>query len=94
MPIKLSSLKTRKYRRLGDETIINLQDWLTNEYGLDLTGWSLKTARGISDDGLTIVGWGDDLQGDTQGWIVSLPEPTTLSLLALGGLALMKRKHR
>jgi len=31
---------------------------LEKDYGLELTGWTLRIARGISDDGLTIVGWG------------------------------------
>jgi len=33
-----------------------LQDVLTSEYGLDLTGYSLREALGISADGRTIVG--------------------------------------
>ncbi len=35
-----------------------LQDVLTNRYGLDLTGWRLVNARGVSADGMTIVGTG------------------------------------
>ena len=35
-----------------------LKDVLVNDFGLDLTGWTLTIARGISDDGLTIVGDG------------------------------------
>jgi hypothetical protein len=33
-----------------------LEDVLVNDYALDLTGWTLQEARGIFDDGLTIVG--------------------------------------
>ena len=36
----------------------NLRTILTDDLGLDLTGWSLEKATGISSDGLTIVGWG------------------------------------
>jgi probable HAF family extracellular repeat protein len=36
----------------------NLKDVLEKEYALDLAGWTLGIARGISDDGLTIVGRG------------------------------------
>ena len=36
----------------------DLEDVLTNDYGLDLTGWDLENAYSISDDGLEIVGVG------------------------------------
>jgi len=39
--------------------------------GLDLTGWALGTAYGISADGLTIVGTGNH-NGRTEAWIASL----------------------
>jgi probable HAF family extracellular repeat protein len=54
-----------------------LQDVLANDYGLDLTGWSLKGASGISDDGLTIVGMGVSPSGKREAWIAVIPEPTT-----------------
>jgi len=38
----------------------DLKEVLENDYGLDLTGWTLTMARGISDDGLTIVGYGNN----------------------------------
>jgi probable HAF family extracellular repeat protein len=50
----------------------NLKDVLTTDHGLDLTGWTLTTARGISDDGLTISGTGINPVGDTEGWVVDL----------------------
>jgi hypothetical protein len=37
--------------------------------GLDLTGWTLKIAHGISDDGRVIVGEGNNPNGDTEAWI-------------------------
>ncbi len=54
----------------------SLKDVLVNDYGLDLTGWTLMSARGISDDGRTIVGYGfhpDNL--NTEAWVVRLPAP-------------------
>lgn len=39
-----------------------LQDVLTNDYGLDLTGWRLWQANDISEDGSVVVGWGTDPQ--------------------------------
>ncbi len=41
--------------------------------GLNLTGWDLQEATGVSDDGRTIVGWGKNAQGDTEGWVLKLP---------------------
>lgn len=36
----------------------HLKEFLENDYGLDLTGWTLHQANAISDDGKTIVGYG------------------------------------
>jgi len=54
-----------------DEVLIGL--------GLEqaLTGWELEEARGISDDGLAIVGTGVNPDGDLEAWIAILPEPVT-----------------
>jgi probable HAF family extracellular repeat protein len=71
----------------------NLRDVLINDYGLDLTGWTLRTAYGISDDGLTIVGDGLNPDGYGEAWIATIPEPGTLFLFGLGALGLI-RKHR
>jgi len=59
--------------------------------GLDqaLAGWTLTEATGISADGTVIVGFGTDPQGHTEGWVATVPEPSTLILAALGGLALL-----
>ena len=69
----------------------NLKDVLTNDYGLDLTGWTLQGARGISDDGLTIVGVGSSLNG-TEAWIATIPEPASMTLLLIGGAVLLRRR--
>ena len=50
-------------------------------------------ARGISDDGLTIVGFGNNPSSQTEGWIAVIPEPATLTLLALGSLTLLRRRR-
>jgi len=72
----------------------NLKKILENDGGLDLTGWLLKEATGISADGLTIVGYGTNPAGNTEAWIATTPEPVTLCLLGLGGLALVRKRNR
>lgn len=44
-------------------------------YGIDLGGWRLTEARGLSADGRTIVGTGINPAGNPEGWIVRLPAP-------------------
>jgi len=70
----------------------NFGDVLVNDCGLDLTGWTLRYATGISADGLTIVGWGLGPNG-TEGWIATIPEPATVLMLGFGGLMLRRKNH-
>ena len=53
----------------------SLKDVLEGDFGVDLTGWKLTWATGISGDGSTIVGYGTNGAGNTEGWIVTIPEP-------------------
>jgi probable HAF family extracellular repeat protein len=57
----------------------NVHEVLTNEYGLQLTGWQLSGARGISGDGTVIVGFGTNPNGQTEGWIADL-NPSRLEI--------------
>lgn len=68
----------------------SVQQMLTSR-GVDLTGWSLSGATGISSDGMTIAGYGTDPQGRTQAWVATIPEPATVLLLTLGCLILRKK---
>jgi uncharacterized membrane protein len=61
--------------------------------GVDVAGWQLQRATGISADGLTIVGIGIDPFGQQRGWIATIPEPATLPLLGLGALPLRRRRR-
>jgi probable HAF family extracellular repeat protein len=65
-----------------------LSEVLTDDYGIDLTGWSLELADGISSDGRTIVGRGTNPSGFTEAWVAVIPEPSTALLLAFGLLGL------
>jgi probable HAF family extracellular repeat protein len=53
-----------------------LEDVLELELGLNLPGWNLITATAVSADGETIVGWGTNSAGRTEGWIATIPEPS------------------
>lgn len=72
----------------------SLKQVLVGDHGLDLTGWRLVSADGISADGRTIVGSGINPSGVPEGWIATIPEPSSLSLLGSGGLFLLRRRHR
>jgi len=50
----------------------DLREVLVKEYGLELSGWTLKMAWAISDDGLTIVGKGINADGNEEAWIARL----------------------
>jgi uncharacterized membrane protein len=66
----------------------SLRDRLV-DLGLDLEGWTLTSAQGISADGQVIVGHGKrTLGGASEAWIAIIPEPSTALLLATGLAAL------
>jgi len=46
---------------------------LLADYQTQITGWKLTRATAISDDGHTIAGYGTNPQGQTEAWIVKLP---------------------
>jgi probable HAF family extracellular repeat protein len=49
---------------------------LLSDLGVDLTGWILVSAEGVSDDGRTIVGTGVNPERFQEAWIAVLPDPT------------------
>lgn len=71
-----------------------LDNTLVDDYGLDLAGWDLGWVYGISDDGMTMVGGGVNPYGANETWIVTIPEPATVVLLAAGGLSVFGRAVR
>jgi probable HAF family extracellular repeat protein len=50
----------------------SVKDVMEEDFGIDLTGWMLASDTAISDDGLTIVGYGTNPSGDTEGWIATI----------------------
>ena len=44
------------------------------DYGTQVPGWTLNRATAISGDGRTIAGFGTNPQGQTEAWVVILPE--------------------
>lgn len=71
---------------------------LENDFGLDLSGWDLIAATGISDDGNIIVGYGTNPDGFTEGWVANtsvVPIPPALWLFGsglLGMIGIARRK--
>jgi probable HAF family extracellular repeat protein len=72
----------------------NLQQFLTDDLGLDLTGWTLESATGISADGSVITGYGVNPDGNREAWVVDLnavPEPNSMLLGLFAGFGVIVR---
>jgi probable HAF family extracellular repeat protein len=76
----------------------NLREVLIAGGATGLTGWTLIEPSGVSADGRTIVGFGRDALGRGEAWIATIPEPSSLLLLAgaatAGVAALLRRVRR
>lgn len=80
------------YGRLND--LIDVGRFLVSDFGLNLSGWTLTGAVGISDDGTRIVGAGIDPAGAQESWLVTIPEPGS-GLLLLAAFAFLRgRDHK
>ena len=60
---------------------------------VDAVGYRLEHARAINDHGHIAVSAQEELSGEWRVLLV-VPEPATLSLLGLGGLAVLRRRRR
>jgi uncharacterized membrane protein len=69
-----------------------LSDVLESD-GVNLNGFQLQQATGISTDGQYITGFTGDF-GDRTAWLVQLPEPTGLSLVMIGAEGILIRRRR
>ena len=65
---------------------------LETDYDLDLDGWTLTRASGVSNDGQVIVGEGINPDGNREAWIATLPEPTMLTIVGCGLPMLLRRR--
>jgi probable HAF family extracellular repeat protein len=54
--------------------------------GIDMTGWTLPEATGVSGDGTVITGWGINPQGKTEAWVAVVPEPASFSIIFFSSL--------
>jgi len=76
----------------SDGTPQLLYDFLVS-LGVDMSGWQrLTKAYSITPDGKYISGYGLTTAGREEGFVAFIPEPATMLLLALGGLALRRRR--
>jgi len=62
--------------------------------GLNLAGWRLTSATGVSADGLTFVGNGTAPGGQSQGWMATIPAPGIPAAAAMCGLFGCIARHR
>lgn len=75
-----------------------MRDLNTLVAGLLPSGWSLMNANDISDDGTVIVGTAfNESTWSAKGFVLTMPqdvpEPTTMALLGLGAVALIRRRN-
>ncbi len=88
---------TAAYIWTASQGMRDLKSVLVDDYGLDLTGWTLSAGSDISSDGSVLIGSGINPQGEAEGWRVTLPipEPQPFSLILSGVLtAITKRRRR
>lgn len=71
----------------------DLRDVLVGDFGLDLTGWTLRYVSDISSDGTVIVGTGINPNGDYEAFRAVVPEPSSLSLIILCVLVSVRKKR-
>ncbi|MCC6284906.1 MAG: hypothetical protein IT439_06320 [Phycisphaerales bacterium] len=76
----------------GNRQYHELHSFLTAR-GIDLTGWRLTDAVGISADGRVIAGNGRNPDGHNEAWVAYIPTPgTALVLAAVPAIAARRRR--
>ncbi len=72
--------------------LVNLNTYLPT-LGINLAGWNLTSAVGISADGNTIVGIGT-FSGQRSGWLATIPSPGAGCIMGFGALLVARRRRR
>jgi uncharacterized membrane protein len=67
---------------------------ILGDLGVDLAGWRLTGATGVSSDGRTIVGLGVDRLGQPGSWIATIPAPGVSLLFGSCSIVLARRRRR
>jgi probable HAF family extracellular repeat protein len=80
-----SDLNSEAFLWNTDDGMMSLKYVLENQYGLDLTGWNLACATAISDNGLNMVGYGTNPDGNWEAWLARIPGPTNSPPVADAG---------
>ncbi|MCK6486694.1 MAG: PEP-CTERM sorting domain-containing protein [Phycisphaerae bacterium] len=70
-----------------------LRSVLIDDYGLNLTGWTLHEATGISSNGRAITGTGRNASGQTEAWLAVIPEPGSCLLAVIAALYVLRRRN-
>ena len=75
--------------------MLNLNEYVTS-LGIDLGGLNLALVLSISGDGTTIGGVGIPMGGffPSEGYVLTIPEPSSLALLTMLGLAAAALRRR
>jgi len=63
------------------------KDWLSADYRLDLSQWTLSYINGISDNGKIVAGYGINSDGHTETWVTDLstaPVPLLVGAWLMG----------
>ncbi len=66
-------------------------------YGIDLTGWSIRTVQGMSADGRSFMGDGINPQGQWETWYATIPQPLpapgAVVVFGLAGVVVARRRR-
>ncbi|MCA9292218.1 MAG: hypothetical protein KDA20_00210 [Phycisphaerales bacterium] len=68
-----------------------VEDFLSDDLGLDMTGWHLTDGFAVSADGMTLVGTGFNPSGHQEAWVATIPAPSSLVVLCLPMLTKRRR---
>lgn len=71
-----------------------LSDYLARNGIAVPSGWTLLNATAVSADGLTIAGWGSNSSTGSEGFVVTIPAPSSILVLSAGAMLAARRRPR